>query len=335
VRLPALRAEQNIKAGKWVAAVPPELRYSEDQPRDEHGRWTSEGGGDDSALAPGGTTRGIIDDIDASGLRGHDLYTAIATGEIPDTLARFTHTDPQTGEPVLDAARQALHERILAEVTNQPGQDHPQAVFTAGGPASGKSGLYGEKGEANGLSTPQQAVVVDPDAIKAMLPEYQQLIDAGYEDAAAAMVHEEPSQLAFAASQIAMQNQSNIVVDGAGDSAGTKFADKINAAVAQGYDTEVRYANVPTDVAQVRAVARAEGTGESAGRVVDPGLLSAIHQQVSQTFVDTIRDGVPGARVSVYDNTDGMRLVAARDGAGNWDVRDRAAYDAFVAKAGA
>ena len=189
--------------------------------------------------------------------------------------------------------------------------------------------------KSGAMAGPPNAVVIDPDAIKTQLPEYNALLDAGRPDAAASAVHEESSQIAAAATQQALANNQNVVIDGVGNSGGSKFADKIGAAQAAGYDTSVRYSTVPTDEALQRAIDRANGSGPSAGRIVDPTLLSNMHATVSSVYNDSVSK-IPGINIQVFDNQgprgSGLSLIASRDAAGNLTVSDPAKYADFVAK---
>ena len=52
----------------YKVCIPLELRYSDDQPRDDHGRWTS-GGGSGAGLTGGGDS-GIIKPITIEAING-------------------------------------------------------------------------------------------------------------------------------------------------------------------------------------------------------------------------------------------------------------------------
>ena len=94
-----------------------ERKFNPGQQRDWHGRWGS-GGGRPAAAAPS---------------------AAVPMGGAVDSLAAHTLPDGQ-----LDPAREALHQRIVAEALahHQP-KEHPTALFLGGGTASGKSTIGG------------------------------------------------------------------------------------------------------------------------------------------------------------------------------------------------
>lgn len=312
--------------------------FNPDQPRDDRGRWTSGGGGDAGGGGADATGR-MLGALDSSGLVGNDAFDAYSTGRLADTQAVHSSVNPQTGERTYSAERSALHEQIVDGArAGRPSQEAPQALFTAGGPASGKSGLYGGSAaappvgaglaERQKMAGPADAVVVDPDAVKAQLPEYHGMIAAGRADAASAANHEESSDVAKQIQSAAVEQRQNVVVDGIGDSGGSKFADKIMAAQAAGYDVTVRYAVLSVDNAIERATLR----GQSSGRQLTPEMVTAAHESVARAFVRSIQNGVPGAKVEVYDNTAGLTPIATRDGAGSWTVHDPEKYNSFVAR---
>ena len=84
-----------------------------------------------------------------------------------DTLEKYTRPDG-----TLTPERAALHQRIISGIlAGHKPQDHPVATFFGGGPAAGKSTAL--------KSTHPDSAHIDPDEIKAQLPEYQQMLDAG------------------------------------------------------------------------------------------------------------------------------------------------------------
>ena len=73
---------------------------------------------------------------------------------------------------VWDPERRQLHLDIVDSMfEGMQAEDDPAAYFLGGGPAAGKSSMPRPGG---GL-----AALIDPDWIKAQLPEYQQMIAAG------------------------------------------------------------------------------------------------------------------------------------------------------------
>ena len=184
-----------------------------------------------------------------------------AEGKPADSLAKWMRPDG-TWAP----SRQALHDDIVDRLLEgyQP-EDTEVVHFLGGGPASGKSSLATPGGG--------RAAVIDPDAIKAMLPEYQEMLAAG-DSRAAAYVQEESSAVAAQARATAGDRGLSYVVDGTGDSSYAKMAGKVNAARAAGAArVEADYLTIDTNEAIRRATVRAAATG----RVVPEPVIRAIH----------------------------------------------------------
>lgn len=259
-----------------------------DELRDFHGRWTAGGQGDNGAKSITKSLQGKRDD---------DARGAVNSGKAADT--QKIHTNAK-GEYTPE--REALHRAIIQHfMGHSEAQASPQAIFTAGGAASGKSTLAGQKlnddgskSEAN-LPVPKGSVYINPDDIKAMLPEYRSLHENGRDDVAAAATHEESSQIAKALAAVAMANHRHIIVDGTGNSGVGKFGNKIRAALAAGYKVKARYAHIPVKEAIVREKKRAIRTG----RKVDEKVLRGQHQTVSKGYADDVRH-IPGVHVEIY-----------------------------------
>jgi predicted ABC-type ATPase len=144
--------------------------------------------------------------------------------------------------------------RYAAEA--QRGGEAPDALFMAGGPASGKSTVL----ENNPDLMPAHSVHVDPDRIKLGIPEYQELRAAGDHYAATA-VHQESGDVAARLAWEADDLGLNAVLDGTGNSDPGEFVRELERKRAKGYDVSVLYATTSTDEAVRRAVERADETG--------------------------------------------------------------------------
>lgn len=221
--------------------------------------------------------------------------------------------------------RAALHGRIIGLLVRhaQP-HDHPRAVFLAGGPASGKSSLL----TTGQVKLPGDAVDVNPDIVKTMLPEYQALVAAG-DPLASSKVHEESSHIAKMVMAVAVQRKHHVTVDGVGGGGPGKFAGKVRAAIGAGFETEVNYVSIDTEEAERRSIKRAKRSG----RLVPTGYLRAAHREVSERFEEVV--ALPGVRVRVFDNNGAKPVLAAEMSPAMRKVRvvNRRAYEAFVAKA--
>jgi predicted ABC-type ATPase len=192
-----------------------------------------------------------------------------------------------------------------------------------GGPASGKSSLPADE---------SGAAVINPDDIKAQLPEYQAMTAAG-DPGAAAYVHEESSQIAGEARAAAEGAGIDYVNDGTGDSSYDKMAGKVQAAEDAGYTANARYVTVDTQTAIDRAESRAANPASSSyGRMVPAPVIREIHSSVSDVFGKAVGSGLFNGKVELYDNNGSSpRLIASGSG-GSLTVHDQAAYDSFLAK---
>jgi len=234
-----------------------------------------------------------------------------------DTLEKYTRPDG-----TLDPERAALHQRIIGGILagHEP-QEHPVATFFGGGPASGKSTAL--------KATRPDTAHIDPDDIKAQLPEYQQMTDAK-DPRAAAYVHEESSLVARQAAGEAQRRRLNYTLDGTGDSDIAKMAGKVNDARKRGYMTEGKYVTVGTGEAVKRAKARAAATG----RHVPETFIRETHAAVSDTYAKAAKMGLFD-KTELWDNNGpNPALVASKEPGGAFTVADDAAWRAFLAKSG-
>jgi predicted ABC-type ATPase len=268
-----------------------------------------------------------------------ELPTAVGVGAwsaaVPDTVAKMRSgqiADAETyfkqqGKGPYPPERVELHARI-ANLLLQGSQAHasPEAVFLAGGPASGKSSVV-KSGQAK---LAKDAVDVNPDIVKSMLPEYQALVAAG-DKRAAAIMHEESSHISKLVMNLALLRKHNITVDGVGNSGPGKFSGKMQAALNAGHRVRAVYVTIDTD----EAVRRAEQRAQRSGRHVAEGFIRASHASVSRAYLDDVAKlGIP---ISIYDNGgkagSGAKLIAEHSRNGNLTVLRRSLYDAFVEKA--
>jgi predicted ABC-type ATPase len=215
---------------------------------------------------------------------------------------------------VYTAKRAVLHRQILdhflADAPVIP-EGKRSVLFTAGGTASGKSTVIG--GPTALVPAPTGAVHVDPDAIKALLPEYKAMVAAG-DKTAAAYVHEESSDLAKALTVQARERGHNLFIDGTGDSGPGKFADKMTKLAASGYRVQVAYVTIPTAEALKRSAKRAKRTG----RAVPPKDIKELHSSVSARYPEVEKLAEQGKldALTVHDNrgTAPVQIMHLQDG---------------------
>lgn len=231
--------------------------------------------------------------------------------------------------------RKVVHDKIMDHFLSdengiplKPDPDGQRTVlFMGGGPASGKSSALALDDNAD--IQPKNAVNVNPDDIKEMLPEYEAMVNGG--DRYAAMgVHEESSDLSKRLLAEAMRRGLHIIRDGTGNSGEGKFAKQITDMTEAGYEARVFYVNAPTDVAVKRAAQRARRTGRW---VPEPEIRNQ-HKNVSARFVSSVKPLVEDGTISqirMYQ-TEGNPQLIADGGAGVFDVIDQTLYDGFVNK---
>lgn len=235
--------------------------YNEDQPRDDHGRWTS-GGESASSLyeAPTKTADQIIDE---SGAR--EAVQAAEAKIAAGTATSKLHTD---ADGKWSAERSALHDKILNSIfsakaieaaTPRAGAS-PLMTMLGGRGGSGKSWLS-DKGPVNART----AILLDSDKIKSMLPEYK-----GWN---AAHLHEEATHILGRADAIATKLGVNVIHDATMKSEGQAAA-RVSQYLQSGYKVEGHYMYASPQVAAQRAIERFV-RGGATGRYVPTSVILA------------------------------------------------------------
>ena len=275
-------------------------------------------------VAAGPAADRVIESL--NGKTGDEAYQALASGAATDTQHIYQVDGKYTAE------RQRLHQQIIDHffANARPAKGKATAIFTAGGAASGKSALAGQASPERNLDIPDGAVYINPDDIKALMPEYKELQQRGRADVAAAATHEESSDIAKLMTALAMQGNYPIIVDGTGNSKGDKFDRKLHAALDAGYNVEARYAHVPVEEALAREKKRAERTG----RKVAESLLRNQHRTVAQSYTQHVLK-TTGVHIKVYSTVERGRptLIAEKPPGGALRVIDEQQYNDHVAKA--
>jgi predicted ABC-type ATPase len=240
--------------------------------------------------------------------------------EFPDdSLARHLNDD---GE--LSFERTLLHASILGDLLDaQPLADRAQVLFSAGGPASGKSSLLKHLGLLDG------AVRIDVDEIRQRLPEYPEWLDERPAQAAA-LTHREASQIAKLALAIGLQQPRAIIFDGVGGDDEGGFSEKIRSAIAAGATVRLCYATVSVDTALEREHARFADTG----RHVDADIVRRKHAEASRGLAAVSHLEIE--RIEIYDTSSEAPLLIA-SGTGGRGLEgvhavDAERYAAFLEK---
>jgi predicted ABC-type ATPase len=228
--------------------------------------------------------------------------------------------------------RSIMHQAIISHLLGRSKpQASPEAVFTAGGAASGKSALAGKASEAmRNMPTPKNHVYINADDIKKMLPEYTALGELGKGELAAPATHEESSDIAKVLTAIAIKQKRHVVIDGTGNSEVGKFGDKLRAAKANGYRVTARYAHVPTETALERERARATRTG----RKVPEDVVRKQHRVVSQSYEQDVRH-MDGVHIQIVSTAGRGRptMIAEKQSRGQMQVLNGPKYREMLNKA--
>lgn len=240
------------------------------------------------------------------------------------SLAAHLETVTENGRQVhlLKKERQALHDKIamdhLAGIVPPSGRK-PVYIFLGGGAASGKSTLVDSGRIADFPTTrkpdgssPADAVLIDSDAIKQMLPDYASH-DAAY-------THNESYMIALRIAELAMERGLDIVMDGTGI---TDMEKKIDRAKKAGYTVRGVYVTSKLDTARKRAAARA-------GRSVPDHIVSRSHAVASQ-IVPRIASNFDS--FELWDAEGSPVQVASSTAGGRMIVSDAALYSEFLKKA--
>jgi predicted ABC-type ATPase len=156
--------------------------------------------------------------------------------------------------------------------------------------------------------------LIENDAIRAQLPEYQKLRDAGDHNSSP-FTQSETGYLAARAMTAAVERRVSFTIDSTGDSTPAILKAKIDRAHKAGYRVEGHYVTVPVSVAQ----ARAEQRGKKIGRFVTPTAMAQLHAGVSRTLPEVLKDfdavdlhdnrGKPGTPPVLVMHWDGQSQV--------------------------
>ena len=167
--------------------------------------------------------------------------------------------EPYLKDGVLAPERKALHDKIVdsffEDVTPVPVGKTPVAIMMMGGPASGKSSMVRASGAAE-----DNFMVVDVDAIKEQIPEYQRAVSNRAKNAAA-MVHDESSDwIGKRVRDRAIEERYNVVIDGTGKTL-TSYVTNMAKLKEQGYRVTLMLADSTAEIGQERQKPRARRTG--------------------------------------------------------------------------
>jgi predicted ABC-type ATPase len=240
---------------------------------------------------------------------------------LPDghPLLRETNT---INTPDRVAFRRDLVDRVIGDA-RPPTDGPPRLDVMGGGGASGKGAVL-DYLVLDGRVSTDNAVRLDPDGVKELIPEFGEVVRAG-DSRAADVVHEESSQVAKSVLSEAMDRRLNIVYDvtlGNPD----KSTRVLQDAKDRGYEVNLWGVTADPEVAVERAASRAEHSG----RYVPVDRQLEAHRGFSAGFE---RYAAIVDKARLFDTNGPEPRLIARARAGEIRVIDEDAYDAFQTKA--
>lgn len=227
------------------------------------------------------TVIAAVEDMNARAERATDLDTTYNTREWH--IAR----EYVFGDEVEVGTRAAIP-RWREQAESFAGPEGPrrqrEVTILLGPPAAGKSTIAEE------LATAQRAAILDPDEIKATLPEYEGGIGA-------AAVHEESSDLTKMLEGVMRTEGTNMIVPKVGGSPGSirKLADRFRGS---GYTVRVVNMAVSADEAYVRMM----GRFVDKGRIIPPRYMDEIGENPSATYRTLKQEGIADGYAEIDNN---------------------------------
>lgn len=240
-----------------------------------------------------------------------------------DTLKLFT--DKATGDFL--PSRTDFHKELINNYISKNGGTTKKGTsyFMGGAPATGKSSLL----DTGVVKLPKGILKIDPDAIKAMLPEYKGMVEKG-EVLAAHKTHEESSILSKSIVKTVAKAKGDIVMDGVGDGEYDKLVAKVMEQKEAGKKVEAHYITTNVEESVKRATKRAIETG----REVPEKYIRDMHREISNLVPKLADNGVFDV-LKLYDNNvaRGEKPILIFEQTGKKIiVHDKAKYNAFLAQ---
>jgi uncharacterized protein YidB (DUF937 family) len=224
----------------------------------------------------------------------------------------------------------------------------PQVIFTGGGYASGKGGILRRLKRDN--QWPPDAMLIDPDLIKAELPEFQ--LAAMTDPEANLRVYAEAWDIAQEAMKQAQERGLNVVVDGITDTGAEEVAQRVKSFTdntgregPKYVNPRIIYVSQPTELAIAGAAKRLKkAKTPSDRRMIPEVIMRAVHRDVSATIPGVMANAKEmGADVQVWDTNQGRdevtgqkndpKLVAHASSAGQTHLPDSNGYQRILDKA--
>jgi predicted ABC-type ATPase len=219
--------------------------------------------------------------------------------------------------------RTAFHKGIVQDKLNQGSTNLGTSFFLGGAPATGKSSLE----KSGQITYPEGILRIDPDGIKAELPEYKLMADNKMSKAAS-LVHEESSKITKDVVNNAAANKLDAVIDTVGDGSFEKVAEKAKQQRDAGKRVVAHY--VTTDVAT--SLSREADRAQRTGRKVPDDYIKSMHKEISTIFPKLASNNTFN-ELHLYDNNGASPKLIYSKKDGVETILDKNAYSTFLNKA--
>lgn len=257
------------------------------------------------------------------------------------------------GSVVFHPSRKVLHDKIIDSFLRKRNPDgaldpggaylakradgKPRVLFTGGGYAAGKGGVK-KRLAAQGVYDPQNTLVLDPDEIKSLLPEFQANLE--HDPEANLHVYKEAWLISQEIQRQAQEKGLDVLVDGISNTDAQEMIDRVKGFTDRGYDAKVVYTDIPTEEAIKRAENRARNAKDASDKRYIPNvIMRSVHRDVAATIPELAarvqKDGIPMA-MEVWDNNQPDRnpkRYFTLDPGASAKVEDYALWEALHAKA--
>lgn len=224
----------------------------------------------------------------------------------PDQLSLDKISEKYRNNPT-EARKRYEEELIESYLSKGEKSEKPQAIMMMGGPASGKSTLIKTMfgGDSKGF------VVIDPDDVKRMLPEFMMGLGQGYKNIAGD-THATSARITNEILRRAQERGLNILVDGTGANTNV-YTKTINELKERGnpYTIQILAQHISKEEGIARALLRAElPLSMEGGRYVPPHIIENAYNVIPGNFFQFVKksdsailnDGGNNKVIARYEN---------------------------------
>lgn len=259
-------------------------------------------------------------------------YGDLSLNEIADKIKKSPNVITQeifSRKGIYCESRRRLHDDIVKTYLGDAKVKSDCVYMLGGAPANGKSTLV----DSGLLPHPKGALVIDPDKIKGMIPEYQKMITSGDKAliaAAANFVHEESSLIGKRIQKEAFSQGIATVIDGVNDGSFEKVAEKVSKIrEMSGKRIRADYVSLDTDLSLKLARLRAEKTG----RVVPESYIRSCNSEISKLIPKAVSSGIFDELYLWDTNINGTPRLVLKMIDGELSLESRKLYESFLNKA--